>query len=86
MPAPKNAVRLLAFAGARDIIGAGEIELPLAEPCSAEGLMDVLCSRFPGLAPYRASLRIAVNGVYALPGDSVTFGDEVAVIPPVAGG
>lgn len=77
---------MLAFAGARDIIGAGELEIPLAAPCSAEAFLELLCARFPGLGPYRASLRIAVNGVYAMPGDSVTFGDEVAVIPPVAGG
>jgi molybdopterin synthase catalytic subunit/molybdopterin synthase sulfur carrier subunit len=83
---PKRAVRMLAFAGARDIIGAGELEIPLDAPCTAETFLNLLCSRFPALTPYRGSLRIAVNGVYAMPGDSVTFGDEVAVIPPVAGG
>ncbi|NUQ79139.1 MAG: MoaD/ThiS family protein [Polyangiaceae bacterium] len=77
---------MLAFAGARDLIGAGELEIPLEAPCTAESFLDLLCSRFPALTPYRRSLRIAVNGVYALPEDSVTFGDEVAVIPPVAGG
>jgi molybdopterin synthase catalytic subunit/molybdopterin synthase sulfur carrier subunit len=83
---PTQAVRLLAFAGARDIIGAGEVELALDAPCTAAELLDRVCERFPALVPYRGSLRVAINGLYAMPGDSVTFGDEVALIPPVAGG
>lgn len=83
---PENAVRLLAFAGARDVIGAGELDLPLEAPCTAAELLENVCARFPALTPYKGSLRVAINGLYAMPGDSVTFGDEVAIIPPVAGG
>jgi len=77
---------MLAFAGARDVLGAGELEFPLTLPCSAEELLGHICDRFPALAPYRASLRVAVNGCYAARGDPVTAGDEIALIPPVAGG
>ncbi len=79
-------VRMLAFAGARDILGAGEVHHPLPAPCSAAELLAHLCERYPGLAPYRSSLRVAVNGRYAAPDDRVVAGDEVALIPPVAGG
>ena len=79
-------VRMLAFAGVRDIVGAAEIDLPLVLPCSADDLLTDVCRRFPGLLPYRASLRVAVNGSYAAAGDPVAAGDEVALIPPVAGG
>jgi molybdopterin converting factor small subunit len=82
----EQAVKMLAFAGARDVIGAGELDLPLGGPCTAAELMDVVCARFPGLTPYRGSLRIAINGVYADASDPVRSGDEVALIPPVAGG
>lgn len=81
-----NAVRMLTFAGARDLVGAGEVALPIQGPCTAKELLDAICAAYPALVPYKASLRLAVNGVYALPGDPVTFGDEVALIPPVAGG
>jgi molybdopterin converting factor small subunit len=81
-----TSIRMLAFAGARDVVGAGEIELPLPSPSTAEALLDDVCRRFPGLVPYRACLRVAVNGRYASPGDPVEAGDEVALIPPVAGG
>jgi molybdopterin converting factor subunit 1 len=79
-------VRMLAFAGARDVIGVGEMELALALPCTAGELLDEVCVRFPGLAPYRRSIRVAVNGSYADATDPVRSGDEVALIPPVAGG
>jgi molybdopterin synthase sulfur carrier subunit len=79
-------VRMLAFAGARDVLGAGEVELALPASCSADELLALVCARYPALAPYRASHRVAVNGRYATPLDRVADGDEVALIPPVAGG
>ena len=79
-------VRMLAFAGAREILGAAEVDMPLSAPCSVAELLEQVCHRWPALAPYRRSLRLAVNGAYAAAGDPVRGGDEVAIIPPVAGG
>ena len=79
-------VRVLAFAGARDVLGSPELRFPLPGPCTASELLGQVCARYPALVPYRGSLRVAVNGVYAAPGDPVRAGDEVALIPPVAGG
>ncbi len=79
-------IRMLAFAGARDVLGAVEVLHPLPVSCSAAELLADVCERYPGLAPYRGSIRLALNGRYAAPDDRVTPGDEVALIPPVAGG
>ena len=79
-------IRVLAFAGARDILGTGELDLPLPASCTADELLAHVCEHFPALAPYRASIRVAVNGSYASASDVVNAGDEVALIPPVAGG
>ena len=79
-------VRLLAFAGARDVIGAREMTLALSAPCSASALLDVICAQYPALSAYRVCLRVAINGEYAALSDLVRPGDEVALIPPVAGG
>jgi molybdopterin synthase catalytic subunit/molybdopterin synthase sulfur carrier subunit len=81
-----NAVRMLAFGGARDVIGAAEMDLALTTPCSVGELLDQVCERFPALTPYKRSLRIAVNGAYADLADPIALGDEVALIPPVSGG
>jgi molybdopterin synthase catalytic subunit/molybdopterin synthase sulfur carrier subunit len=82
----QSAVRLLAFAGARDVLGAAEIVYPLAAPCTAAELLEDVCRTHPALLPWRGSIRVAVNGTYASGGDPVASGDEVALIPPVAGG
>jgi molybdopterin converting factor subunit 1 len=79
-------VKVLAFAGAADVVGAAEVNVELAEPCTAGELMERICARFPGLAPHRRSLRMAINGAYAVEAELVRPGDEVALIPPVAGG
>ncbi len=81
-----GSIRMLAFAGARDVIGKGELELELHAASTADEVLSLVCERHPGLVPYRASLRIAINGAYASREDSVRPGDEVALIPPVAGG
>ncbi len=79
-------VKLLAFAGAKDLLGAGELAYPLGAACTAATLLGAVCETYPALDPYRASIRLAVNGAYANADDPVLPGDEVALIPPVAGG
>lgn len=79
-------VKVLAFAGARDVVGAAELAFSLCEPCTSAQLLAAICEQFPGLSPHRRSLRLAVNGHYAEPETTVSPGDEVALIPPVAGG
>ena len=79
-------VQLLAFGGTKTIVGTAEVQFPLALPCSAGEFLDDVCRRYPQLAPQRPALRLAVNGAYVGSGHSVTPGDEVALIPPVAGG
>ncbi len=87
--APDVAIRVLAFAGARDVTGVSELELPLAEigpEHTAGAVMDALVGRYPELGDFRRIIRLAVNGTYVEPGAPVAAGDEVALIPPVAGG
>lgn len=79
-------VRLLAFAAVRDVLGAAELDLDLRGAKTAQELWPVLLDRFPSLAVHRGSIRLAINGTYAFPEDAVRAGDEVALIPPVAGG
>lgn len=82
----RREVKLLAFAGVRDVLGAAEIQLALGSAQTAEELLAEVCARYPALEPYRGSIRVAVNGEYARASDPVCPGDEVALIPPVAGG
>jgi molybdopterin converting factor subunit 1 len=79
-------VKVLAFAGARDVVGTEAITWPLAASCTSAEFLESLCTAFPRLSPYRSSLRLAINGRYATSDDVVRDGDEIALIPPVAGG
>ena len=78
-------VRVLLFASYADAIGASEIRLDL--PAGAR-VRDVLA----GVKALARGKRIpdhpmvAVNHRYAQADQSVTADDEVAIIPPVAGG
>lgn len=78
-------IRVLLFAGARDAVGRSEIEVDAAE-VTARALLERVVQEHPSLAPYRNALRVAVNGAYAQWDEPVRAGDEVALIPPVAGG
>jgi len=79
-------IRVLAFAGAREAIGRDAFEMTLEAPVTARALLDRICAEHPKLAPYATSLRLAINGAYAAWDEPVRDGDEVAIIPPVAGG
>ncbi len=83
MPRP---LKVLAFAGAQEIVGAAEFDWPLATACTVTEFVDAMCQRFTGLTAHRSSIRVAVNGQYAAGDERVLPGDEVALIPPVAGG
>ena len=83
----RTPVRLLAFAGARDVLGAGGARRsPLDAPCTAAELLAEVCRHISRARALAGSIRVAVNGTYARPDNQVRGGDEVALIPPVAGG
>jgi len=79
-------IRILFFAALADIAGRPEAALEPSENLTAGSLFADLCTRFPGLASYRASALCAVNSEYARADSPVRDGDEVAFFPPVSGG
>jgi len=75
------------FAAARELAGTSEERVALeAEQLSAAVLMERLGARHSRLAPLIHRMRLAVNGEVVDSDARVTAGDEVAVLPPVAGG
>lgn len=78
-------VKCLFFAAYREILGTEELELELP-PGSRLAELVYLVRAQPGAQALPMSLVAAVNYEYA-PADTVLAdGDEVAFIPPVAGG
>ena len=78
-------VRLLFFAHYRDLAGHDEIELELPSGSTARAAVERLRTD-PRLGSLPTEPAIAVNRTYASLNDALSDGDEIALIPPVAGG
>ena len=79
-------VRVRLFALQRQQLGTREVSLELPEGATVETAWALLAEAHPVLVPARASMRFARNGEYVDPTVVLAEGDEVAFIPPVAGG
>ena len=76
---------VLLFASYADAFGARTIHVPVDTPCSARTLVDAMRA-LPGGARLPAVPLLAVNRTWIDLDGVVQSGDEVALIPPVAGG
>lgn len=79
-------VRTLFFAAYRDLLGTSELDVALEGEPTVADLVQTLRARgapFDALPEHPA---VAVNRAYAELSESLSSGDEVAFIPPVAGG
>jgi molybdopterin synthase catalytic subunit/molybdopterin converting factor small subunit len=73
------------FASLRELVGdRTELDLP-GEPRLTDAWL-ALAARAPALGAHRPYVRAALNGAYAQWEDHQSDGDEVAFLPPVAGG
>ena len=79
-------VRLLFFAVLREIAGTGERDVSLDEGATARDVWESLRRSYARLADYTQPPMVAINESYADPDAVLRDGDELAFIPPVAGG
>ena len=79
-------IRLLFFAVLRDIAGRSEDVLDLPDGARAGDVWQRLRDEHPALRDYIQPPMIAVNESYVSAEEPLRDGDELAFIPPVAGG
>ncbi|HEX8848433.1 MAG TPA: MoaD/ThiS family protein [Gemmatimonadaceae bacterium] len=72
------------FASWADALGARSVEVEVGEGATAGDVLAALAARANGAPLPRPAL--AINRQLARAGDPVRAADEIAVIPPVAGG
>ena len=81
------AVHILYFAAVRDLLGSAEEDLELpAEVADIAALTRYLEDTHPELRGRLQGVRFAVNESFVSAEHTLTSGDVIAVIPPVAGG
>jgi molybdopterin converting factor subunit 1 len=78
-------VTVLLFASYADALGAPAVELSLPDGATVRDLVAGI-GRLPGADALPPAPLVAVNQRYATSAQVIRPGDEVAVIPPVAGG
>ena len=74
------------FAVYRELTGASRTEVELPEGATVADLVDALRERGPSFQALPPTPAVAVNLEYVPIGTGLRDGDEVAFIPPVAGG
>jgi molybdopterin converting factor subunit 1 len=79
-------VRLLLFAYYRDVAGAAELDLEVPAGCNALEAVSRLRACSASLTQIPERPVVAVNQVYAALDQVLEDGDEIALLPPVAGG
>ncbi len=83
---PPMHVRIRLFAQQRQVAGWRERLIELPDGASVRGAWDRLVEEVPALAPGGTSVRFARNAGYVDDDEPLADGDELAIIPPVAGG
>ncbi|HEU4988263.1 MAG: MoaD/ThiS family protein [Gemmatimonadota bacterium] len=78
-------LRALLFASYADAVGAPEVEVDLPDGSTVREVVDAIRSRH-GADRLPPAPLVAVNQRYASAETRVSARDEVAIIPPVAGG
>lgn len=78
-------VRILLFGLYRERAGASEVEIELPAGARVDDLLAGL-REIPELRGLPARVAVAVNRRYAADDSPLRPGDEIALIPPVAGG
>ena len=77
-------IKIRYFAVLRDRAGVEEEDLEVKRCTAAELIEQLISSRTLGLTP--ALIRPAINGRFVPENTEVQDGDEIVLIPPVAGG
>ncbi|MEO7042268.1 MAG: MoaD/ThiS family protein [Gemmatimonadaceae bacterium] len=76
-------VTVRVFASYADAVGSDRVTVNVGEPATVGGVRLAVAALSPNLPPRPL---IAVNETYATDDVPIAEGDQVAVIPPVAGG
>ena len=79
-------VSILFFAQLKDLAGKNRITLQIPAGTTVAGLRQILETQFPLLQTRIKTTLVSINQEFALDGDLIPEGAEIALFPPVSGG
>lgn len=79
-------IRVRAFAAIRELLGRDAFELEVANDATPASVLRELLGERADIATIERSTLFAVNREYVDSGSSLNEGDELSLLPPVAGG
>lgn len=79
-------IQVLYFAVFRERLGTSQESLELPDGANVAAAVAALAAKHPPIAQLRGRFRVAVNEDFVEDGHPLRDGDELALIPPVAGG
>jgi molybdopterin synthase sulfur carrier subunit len=79
-------VEVLVFAKLAELLGRTSLQLTLRAPATVGDVRDAVIASDPALEGLTAALAFAVNRAHTTANAPVDDGDEVALLPPLAGG
>lgn len=74
------------FASQRETLGRSSLEMEVPDGTTATAVLALLAQTHRGLGAPDGSIAFAVNHEHASPETALHHGDELALLPPVAGG
>jgi molybdopterin converting factor subunit 1 len=77
---------VLLFASLKDAAGSDKIEVSVAGAATVQMLLEACAEQHPVLARWLPHVRVAVNYEYVTAAHNLNPQDEIALLPPVAGG
>ena len=79
-------VRVKLFAAARELAGAGEIAVEVADGATVADVERAVLAAVPALEKLVSHARWAVDESFAAPNAKIGANSQIALIPPVSGG
>jgi molybdopterin converting factor small subunit len=79
-------VRVLLFASYADLTGRESVDIPVRPDATVEDVLRHLRAAVPGAERLPSRPLVAVNRIHARAETPVSDGDELAILPPMAGG
>lgn len=79
-------VTVLLFAAHREAAGKHVLVTQLPDGATVSDALERVCDLYPAIAKSARGVAFALNQTHVSPDAKVAHGDEIALLPPVAGG